>query len=82
MLAVAIQAGMTVFDLEEMELAYSPQYGSAKDPINMRASWRAGCCGRASPAAPRPPPTADVRQVANPMDKTNPVNWCAFSQTL
>ena len=33
--AVAIQAGMTVFDLEEMELAYAPQYGSAKDPINM-----------------------------------------------
>jgi rhodanese-related sulfurtransferase len=32
---VAIQGGMTVFDLEEMELAYSPQYGSAKDPINM-----------------------------------------------
>ena len=26
---------MTVFDLEEMELAYAPQYGSAKDPINM-----------------------------------------------
>ena len=34
-LAVAIQADMTVYDLEEMELAYSPQYGSAKDPINM-----------------------------------------------
>lgn len=34
-LAVAIQAGMTVFDLEEMELAYAPQFGSAKDPINM-----------------------------------------------
>lgn len=34
-LAVAIQAGFTVFDLEEMELAYSPQYGSAKDPVNM-----------------------------------------------
>ena len=34
-LAVSIQAGMTVFDLEEMELAYAPQYGSAKDPINM-----------------------------------------------
>jgi len=32
---VAIQAGLTVFDLEETELAYSPQYGSAKDPINM-----------------------------------------------
>jgi NADPH-dependent 2,4-dienoyl-CoA reductase/sulfur reductase-like enzyme/rhodanese-related sulfurtransferase len=34
-LAVAIQANMTVFDLEEMELAYAPQFGSAKDPINM-----------------------------------------------
>lgn len=34
-LAVAIQAGMSVFDLEEMELAYAPQFGSAKDPINM-----------------------------------------------
>jgi NADPH-dependent 2,4-dienoyl-CoA reductase/sulfur reductase-like enzyme/rhodanese-related sulfurtransferase len=34
-LAVAVQAGMTVFDLEQMELAYSPQYGAAKDPVNM-----------------------------------------------
>lgn len=34
-LATAIQAGMTAFDLEEMELAYAPQFGSAKDPINM-----------------------------------------------
>ncbi len=25
----------TVFDLEELELAYAPPYGSAKDPINM-----------------------------------------------
>ena len=34
-LAVAIKAGMTVFDLEELELAYAPQFGSAKDPVNM-----------------------------------------------
>lgn len=34
-LAVAIQAGLTVYALEEMELAYAPQYGSAKDPVNM-----------------------------------------------
>jgi rhodanese-related sulfurtransferase len=34
-LAVALQADMTVFDLEEVELAYAPQFGSAKDPINM-----------------------------------------------
>ena len=42
MLAVAIQAGMTVFDLEEVELAYAPQYGSAKDPINMAGFVAAG----------------------------------------
>jgi NADPH-dependent 2,4-dienoyl-CoA reductase/sulfur reductase-like enzyme/rhodanese-related sulfurtransferase len=41
-LAVAIQAGMTVFDLEEMELVYAPQYGSAKDPINMAGFVAAG----------------------------------------
>jgi NADPH-dependent 2,4-dienoyl-CoA reductase/sulfur reductase-like enzyme/rhodanese-related sulfurtransferase len=34
-LATAIQADMTVFDLEELELAYAPPYSSAKDPINM-----------------------------------------------
>jgi hypothetical protein len=34
-LAVAIRAGLTVWDLSELELAYAPPYGSAKDPINM-----------------------------------------------
>ncbi len=33
-LAVALRAGLSVFDLEEMELSYAPPYGSAKDPIN------------------------------------------------
>lgn len=41
-LAIAIQAGMTVFDLEEVELAYAPQYGSAKDPVNMAGFVAAG----------------------------------------
>ncbi|MBO0696980.1 MAG: FAD-dependent oxidoreductase [Zavarzinella sp.] len=41
-LAVAIQAGMTVFDLEEMEQAYAPQFGSAKDPVNMAGFVAAG----------------------------------------
>ena len=41
-LAIAIQAGMTVFDLEEAELAYAPQFGSAKDPINMAGFIAAG----------------------------------------
>ncbi len=34
-LATAIKAGMTVYDLESVELAYAPPYGAAKDPINM-----------------------------------------------
>lgn len=34
-LAMAIQGGMTVYDLEEAELCYAPPYGSAKDPVNM-----------------------------------------------
>lgn len=33
-LAVAIRGGMTVYDLEELELCYAPPYGSAKDPVN------------------------------------------------
>ena len=32
--AMAIQAGFTIFDLEESELSYAPPYGSAKDPVN------------------------------------------------
>ena len=33
-LAMAIQLGATVYDLEQVELCYSPPFGSAKDPIN------------------------------------------------
>jgi NADPH-dependent 2,4-dienoyl-CoA reductase/sulfur reductase-like enzyme/rhodanese-related sulfurtransferase len=33
-LALAIQMGATVFDLEEAELCYAPQFGSAKDAVN------------------------------------------------
>jgi NADPH-dependent 2,4-dienoyl-CoA reductase/sulfur reductase-like enzyme/rhodanese-related sulfurtransferase len=33
--AVAIRAGLTVFDLQELELAYAPPYGSGKDAVNM-----------------------------------------------
>jgi NADPH-dependent 2,4-dienoyl-CoA reductase/sulfur reductase-like enzyme/rhodanese-related sulfurtransferase len=34
-LATAIRAHMTADDLAELELAYAPPYGSAKDPVNM-----------------------------------------------
>ncbi|WP_166830605.1 FAD-dependent oxidoreductase [Thalassoroseus pseudoceratinae] len=41
-IAMAIHAGMTVYDLEEVELCYAPQYGSAKDPVNMAGFVAAG----------------------------------------
>ncbi|MDM8000993.1 MAG: FAD-dependent oxidoreductase [Dehalococcoidia bacterium] len=34
-IAMAIQKGSTVFDLEEAELCYAPQFGAAKDPVNV-----------------------------------------------
>jgi peroxiredoxin family protein/rhodanese-related sulfurtransferase/TusA-related sulfurtransferase len=34
-IAMAIQLGATVYDLEQAELAYAPPFGSAKDPVNM-----------------------------------------------
>lgn len=34
-LATAIRAGLTVYDLRDLELAYAPPYGSGKDAINM-----------------------------------------------
>ncbi|MEJ2016421.1 MAG: FAD-dependent oxidoreductase, partial [Limibacillus sp.] len=33
-LAVALQMGATIYDLEEAELCYAPQFGSAKDAVN------------------------------------------------
>lgn len=33
-LAMAIQLGGTIYDLEESELCYAPQFGSAKSPVN------------------------------------------------
>jgi len=34
-LATALKARMTVHDLADLELAYAPPYGSAKDPVNL-----------------------------------------------
>lgn len=33
-LAMALQMGATVYDLEQAEVCYAPQFGSAKDPVN------------------------------------------------
>ena len=34
-IATAMRAGMTVYDLTKLELAYAPPFSSAKDPVNM-----------------------------------------------
>lgn len=34
-IATAIKAGMDIYDLQELELAYAPPYNSAKDPVNI-----------------------------------------------
>ncbi len=41
-LALAIQLGATVYDLEEAELCYAPPFGSAKDPVNFAGMIGAG----------------------------------------
>jgi len=41
-LAGLLQMGATVYDLEESELCYAPQYGSAKDPVNFSGMVAAG----------------------------------------
>ena len=44
-LAMAIQMHATVYDLEETELCYAPQFGSAKDPVNFAGMAAANALG-------------------------------------
>jgi len=41
-LALAIQLGATMYDLEQVELCYAPPFGSAKDPVNFAGMVAAG----------------------------------------
>lgn len=34
-IATALRGGLTVYDLENLELGYAPPYGSARDPVNI-----------------------------------------------
>ncbi len=76
-IALAIQKGLTVYDLEDVELCYAPQYGAAKDPVNVAgfvasnmlrgdmpaASWTEALAVHGD-AAPRPTRLLDVRSRA------------------
>jgi NADPH-dependent 2,4-dienoyl-CoA reductase/sulfur reductase-like enzyme/rhodanese-related sulfurtransferase len=49
--AMAIQKGATVFDLEEAELCYAPQFGAAKDPVNVSGMIAANAIRGDAPVA-------------------------------
>ena len=51
-LALAIQLGATVYDLEEVELCYAPPFGSAKDPVNFAGMVAAGVLRGDMPLTP------------------------------
>jgi NADPH-dependent 2,4-dienoyl-CoA reductase/sulfur reductase-like enzyme/rhodanese-related sulfurtransferase len=42
-ISMAIQNNATVFELEEAELCYAPQFGAAKDPVNVAGMIAANC---------------------------------------
>ncbi|MGQ9762474.1 MAG: FAD-dependent oxidoreductase [Thermogutta sp.] len=43
-ISMAIQKGGTIFDLEEAELCYAPQFGSARDPVNIAGFVAGNIC--------------------------------------
>jgi NADPH-dependent 2,4-dienoyl-CoA reductase/sulfur reductase-like enzyme/rhodanese-related sulfurtransferase len=50
-IAMALQRGSTVFDLEEAELCYAPQFGTAKDPVNLAGMIASNAMRGDSPVA-------------------------------
>ena len=50
-ISTAVQNRATVFDLEEAELCYAPQYGAAKDPVNLAGMIAANVVRGDSPLA-------------------------------
>ena len=48
---MAMQSGSTVFDLEEAELCYAPQFGTARDPVNLAGMVAANALRGDSPVA-------------------------------
>jgi NADPH-dependent 2,4-dienoyl-CoA reductase/sulfur reductase-like enzyme/rhodanese-related sulfurtransferase len=51
-IAMALQLGGTIYDLEEAELCYAPQFGAAKDPVNLAGMIAANHLRGSLPLAP------------------------------
>lgn len=75
-IAMAIQFGATVYDLEEAELCYAPQFGGAKDPVNFAGMIAADVLRGDMPIHhwPQPPHTflLDVRDEDEVADESVP----------
>jgi len=50
-IAMAIQKGATVYDLAQAELCYAPQFGAAKDPVNIAGMIAANAMRGDAPVA-------------------------------
>src|SRR5208337_5241849 len=76
-MATAITGKMSVFDLETLDLAYSPPFGSANDPVNT-AGFVASHIARGDLATIAPenwkPDVEYLRTFATPMKSRNSVN--------
>ena len=70
-LAIAIRFGLSVYDLEEFELAYAPPFSSAKDPVNM-AGFVAENVLKGLWKPFFPPDVANIPQGAYCLDVRNP----------
>lgn len=70
-LAVALRAGLTVYDLEQFELSYAPPFGSAKDILNMAGFIAVNHLRGISPLVT--PEQALATSAARLLDVRNPV---------
>ncbi|TVR44180.1 MAG: CoA-disulfide reductase [Planctomycetota bacterium] len=78
-IAMAIQMGATVDDLAEAELCYAPQFGAAKDAVNLAGMIAANHCDGLSPLArlEEVDPTRDVVVDVRPSGSSQPPCWAA-----
>ncbi len=74
-IAAFIQKGGSVFDLEEAELSYAPQFGAAKDPVNMAGFVAANVVRGDHPLADWSTLEADVAAGAALVDVREPAEF-------
>jgi rhodanese-related sulfurtransferase len=73
-IATAMRLGATVEDLADLELCYAPQYGAAKDPVNLAGMVAANDRNGDAPALPW---SAADDQSFTVLDVREPAEWGA-----